>query len=91
MVCVYCYRGACEGCPLRFDDKITLRNLIETAQVPTQPTFLYKNTEEPVVDSTAKPSAEKDNKKKSKHKKASKAKTRSSKDSEETKLKQDTL
>jgi hypothetical protein len=31
MVCVYCYRNNCEGCPLRFDDKITLRTIIESA------------------------------------------------------------
>jgi len=29
MVCVYCYRSACEGCPLRFDDKITLRKILD--------------------------------------------------------------
>ena len=24
-ICVYCYRAECAGCPLRFDDKVTLR------------------------------------------------------------------
>ena len=27
--CVYCERSECKGCPLRFDDKMTLRELLE--------------------------------------------------------------
>jgi hypothetical protein len=34
--CVYCGREECTGCPLRFDDRTTLRDLLEQAKVPTE-------------------------------------------------------
>lgn len=40
--CVFCQREECAGCPLRFDDKITLRKLLEEAKVTTLPTFYYE-------------------------------------------------
>jgi hypothetical protein len=37
--CVYCRREECTGCPLRFDDKTKLRDLLQQAQVPITTDF----------------------------------------------------
>lgn len=41
-VCCYCQRQTCDGCPLRFDDKTTLKQLLEQAKVPTRAEFHYE-------------------------------------------------
>jgi len=40
--CVFCKREECSGCPLRFDDKTTLRELLEEAKITTEPKFYYE-------------------------------------------------
>jgi hypothetical protein len=37
--CVYCQREQCSGCPLRFDDKKTLREFLDECNVTTKPDF----------------------------------------------------
>jgi len=46
--CVYCQRALCTGCPLRFDDKLSLRGVLEKAGVPTEPDF-YHQEQRPFV------------------------------------------
>jgi hypothetical protein len=40
--CVFCRREECSGCPLRFDDKITLRQILAEAKVVTESNFYYE-------------------------------------------------
>ena len=35
VACIYCSRMQCKGCPLKFDDKITLRKVLTKAGVTT--------------------------------------------------------
>ena len=35
VACIYCSRMQCKGCPLKFDDKITLRTVLTKAGVTT--------------------------------------------------------
>jgi hypothetical protein len=44
--CVYCKRENCKGCPLRFDDKMTLRQLLTNARVSTDPSYYYEENRE---------------------------------------------
>lgn len=41
--CVYCQRDECNGCPLPFDDKITLYEYLVNAGVSTQSYFYYED------------------------------------------------
>lgn len=40
--CVYCQRSQCTGCPLRFDDKTSLREVLDRACVTTKPDFYHQ-------------------------------------------------
>jgi hypothetical protein len=68
---VYCLRSNCEGCPLRFDDKTTLRQVLLEAGVPTKNNYYYTTSDVPDVV------GKQENDKKSK--KASNKKSKSSK------------
>ena len=39
--CAYCSRESCTGCPLRFDDKQTLRDLLDQSGISTETPFYY--------------------------------------------------
>ena len=51
--CVFCRREECSGCPLRFDDKVTLRQILEEAKVATESNFYYEE-HKPVLLQTKK-------------------------------------
>lgn len=54
VACIYCHRMQCKGCPLKFDDKITLKQVLEKAGVTTQPHFYYEENRQPPQPSSAK-------------------------------------
>jgi hypothetical protein len=39
--CAFCDREECTGCPLRFDDKLILRDLLEQSNIPTKTGFYF--------------------------------------------------
>ena len=45
--CVYCGRVQCKGCPLKFDDKVTLQQVIDKAGITMQPNFFYEDNRAP--------------------------------------------
>ena len=42
VACIYCSRVQCKGCPLKFEDKITLKQVLDKAGVTSQPHFFYE-------------------------------------------------
>jgi hypothetical protein len=72
-VCVYCLRSTCEGCPLRFDDKTTLRQVLQEAGVPTKGSFYY-TTSEGEADVEVKENEKKSKKSSNKKSKSNKSK-----------------
>jgi hypothetical protein len=44
--CIYCLRKSCEGCPLPFDDRTTLRNFLLKCKAPLKTTFYFKDDDE---------------------------------------------
>lgn len=41
--CVYCSRPSCKGCPLRFEEKVTLRDILDKAKITTSPNYYYED------------------------------------------------
>jgi hypothetical protein len=85
-ICVYCYRAECAGCPLRFDDKVTLRQVLEGAGVPTQSNYLYECVDqtEQLRGQAANETAAENDKKKKNNKSQKKAVSKSKKSKKET-------
>lgn len=46
MKCIYCLRQACEGCPLPFDDRMTLRDFLMRAKAPIKSSYYFKDDDE---------------------------------------------
>ena len=44
--CIFCMRKQCEGCPLPFNDKITLRQFLERSKVPLEPRAYLKEDDD---------------------------------------------
>ena len=44
--CIYCLRQACEGCPLPFDDRMTLRDFLIRAKAPIKSSYYFKDDDE---------------------------------------------
>jgi hypothetical protein len=44
--CIYCLRNNCEGCPLPFDDRMTLRNFLMRSKAPLKSSFYFKDDDE---------------------------------------------
>mmetsp|Transcript_31899 Transcript_31899/g.48877 ORF Transcript_31899/g.48877 Transcript_31899/m.48877 type:complete len:82 (+) Transcript_31899:3190-3435(+) len=44
--CTFCLRKHCEGCPLPFDDRLSLKAFLERSHVPAEPTSLLKEDDE---------------------------------------------
>ena len=44
--CIYCLRKNCEGCPLPFDDRMTLRNFLLRSKAPLKTTYYFKDDDE---------------------------------------------
>jgi len=54
VVCVYCGRAQCKGCPLKFDDKVTLQQVLDKAGICASPHYLYEENRLPQQPSNQK-------------------------------------
>ena len=45
--CIYCNRVLCKGCPLKFDDKVTLQQVLDKSSVTHQPHYYYEDNRQP--------------------------------------------
>jgi hypothetical protein len=43
--CIFCQRKKCSGCPLPFEDKVSLRSFLSRSKVPTKSTFYFQDDE----------------------------------------------
>ena len=41
--CIYCKRIKCSGCPLPFEDKLTLKDFLSNAKVPIKSTYFFQD------------------------------------------------
>lgn len=41
--CIYCQRKKCSGCPLPFEDKMSLRSFLSRSKVPTKSSFYFQD------------------------------------------------
>jgi hypothetical protein len=44
--CIYCLRKTCEGCPLPFDDRMTLRDFLIRSKAPLKSSFYFKDDDD---------------------------------------------
>ena len=83
VACVYCSRNQCKGCPLKFDDKVTLQQVLDKAGVSSQPHYFYEDNRLPPQPKQAKSKTPQKNKKRSKKGKSGKAGAKVSSESDE--------
>ena len=44
--CIFCLRKNCNGCPLPFEDKLTLRSFLERSKAPLKLSSYFKEDDE---------------------------------------------